>query len=427
MMPARWWHSGLMEPGPDVVVVGAGMAGLVCATELESRGLEVRILERADHIGGRIRTEIVDGFRCDVGFQLLNAAYPQVKRLIDVPALEMQLFAAGVRVHLGDRSAVLADPRRAPRLLAATLRSGLLDVRDILGLVRWALPTVIAPQRGARAVDQTLAESWAAAGVQGRLRREVLEPFLSGVLADDPALASAVFVRLLIRSFLLGTPGLPRAGMQALPEQLARRLRSRVETDTEVVGLGPGPAVRTAAGTIHARAVVVATDLQSASVLHLTPARATGGLTTWWFATPPGLPRDRLLCVDGRRGPVANTAIVSAAAPSYAPPGRDLVQLTTLDSAGLSDLQARSEAGRLWRTDTTAWDLLVRHDIPQALPLTRPPLQVRRPVELGDATFLCGDHQDTPSIQGAMASGHRAARAVIGLLDGHRSSASTQI
>lgn len=405
-----------MERGPDVVVVGAGVAGLVCAAELESGGLTVQVLERAERVGGRIRTERIDGFRCDVGFQLLNPAYPQVKRTVDVKALHLQQFAAGVRVDRGDRSVVLADPRREPRLLLDTLRSGLLDVRDVVGLVRWIAPTVIAPQKALRDPDRSLADAWDAVGVRGRLRRQVLEPFLSGVLAEDPAAASAHFVRLLIRSFLLGTPGLPRDGMQALPDQLARRLRTPVATGTEVVAVEPGVGVRTTGGSMRAAAVVVATDLPAATALDLTPARPSGGLTTWWFGTPAGLPRDRLLRVDGRRGPVVNTAVVSAAAPSYAPPGRDLVQLTTLSSAGLTDAQARREAGRLWHTDTDGWDLLVRHDVRNALPVTRAPLPVRREVARGDGLFVCGDHQDTPSTQGALASGHRAAQAVLASL-----------
>jgi hypothetical protein len=156
--------------------------------------------------------------------------------------------------------------------------------------------------------------------------------------------------------------------------------------------------------------------------MNLTQARVSGSLTTWWFATTgdgptTGVRDDRLLCVDGRRGPVANTAVVSAAAPSYAPPGRGLVQLTALTAAGVTDRQALAEAGRLWRTATTEWELLVRHDISNALPLTRAPLQPRRDVDLGDGIYLCGDHQDTPSIQGAMASGHRTANAVSRLLD----------
>lgn len=401
-----------MQTEADVVVIGAGVAGLVCTTDLQARGLDTLLVERADRVGGRIRTEQIDGFRCDVGFQLLNPAYPAVERLVDVAALSMQYFAAGVRVVRGADTVVLADPRRAPGLLPATLRSGLLDVREIAGLARWALPTLVAPQRSLRRPDHTLADALDRAGVRGPLRREVLEPFLSGVLATDPGPSSNRFVRLLIRSFLLGTPGLPREGMQALPNQLAGRLRQPVATEVRVLGVHAGPAVRTDAGSVRARAVVVATDLPDAVLLGRAASRPVGGLTTWWFGTPPGLGRDRLLRVDGQRGPVVNTAAVSAAAPSYAPPGRSLVELTTLSGAGLTDDQVRSQAGRLWQSDASDWDLLVRHDVPRALPVTSPPLPPRRPVELGGGVFLCGDHQDTPSIQGALVSGRRTATAV---------------
>ena len=397
------------------MVVGAGLAGLVCAADLQARGLEVVLVERTERVGGRIRTEQIDGFRCDVGFQLLNPAYPAVKRVVNVAALGMQYFAAGVRVVRGAGTAVLADPRRAPRLLPATLRSGLLDVGELVGLARWALPTLLAPQRSLRGPNRTLAQAWDRLGVRGPLRREVLEPFLSGVLAADPGSSSDQFVRLLVRSFALGTPGLPRGGMQALPEQLATRLVRPVETGMTVLGVDDdpkAPTVRTDAGSIRARAAVLGTDLDDAVELRRAAPRPVGGLTTWWFGTPADLGRDRLLRVDGQRGPVVNTAAVSAAAPSYAPPGRGLVELTTLSGAGLTDVQARAQAGRLWQTDPAGWDLLARHEVPRALPVTRPPLRPRRSVDLGGGIFLCGDHQDTPSIQGALVSGRRAAAAV---------------
>ena len=149
-----------------------------------------------------------------------------------------------------------------------------------------------------------------------------------------------------------------------------------------------------------------------------------GGLSTWWFSTPTPMPQDRLLVVDGDRGPVVNTAVVSAAAPSYAPAGRHLVQLTTLTGAGLSDAAARAEAARLWRTDAGEWDLLVRHDVTRALPKAAPPLDLDRSADLGDGVFVCGDHRDTPSIQGALASGQRAARAVTRALGARSATAS---
>ncbi|MGU3432883.1 FAD-dependent oxidoreductase [Actinomycetes bacterium M1A6_2h] len=128
------------------------------------------------------------------------------------------------------------------------------------------------------------------------------------------------------------------------------------------------------------------------------------------------MPQDRLLVVDGDRGPVVNTAVVSAAAPSYAPPGRALVQVTALAAAGLSDDAALDHARRLWGVDTGDWNVLIRHDVTRALPKSSPPLHVQQPVDLGDGLFVCGDHRDTPSIQGAMVSGRRAAAAVLARL-----------
>ena len=406
----------------DVVVVGAGLAGLVCAARLQRSGLETRLLEAADDIGGRVRTERIDGHLCDVGFQLLNPAYPAVRDLVDVEALDLQPFAAGVRVRSGDGSATLGDPRREPRLLAATLRSGLIRPREIAGLIRWATPALLGQDRIMRGRDESLDESLDAAGVRGPLRHRVLEPFLAGVLADDTGATSAAFARLLIRWFLLGTPALPADGMQALPAQLAGHLRQPAETGVRVQGVdadASGLTVRSSSGPISARAVVIATDVTDAADLGAARDPAPmGGLVTWWFSAPSGMPQDRLLVVDGDRGPVVNTAVVSAAAPSYAPPGRDLVQVTTLAGAGLSDAAARSEAARLWRCDVGAWDLLVRHDVTRALPRSRPPLDLTAPVDLGAGLFVCGDHRDTPSIQGALTSGRRTALAVVESLRG---------
>jgi glycine/D-amino acid oxidase-like deaminating enzyme len=404
----------------DVVVVGAGLAGLACATRLQRSGLAVRLLEASPEVGGRVRTDVVDGHLCDVGFQLLNPAYPALRDLVDLEALALQPFAAGVRVRRGGTTATLGDPRREPGLLAQTLRSGLLRPRELAALARWVAPVLGGERRILGRPDESLTESLDAAGVRGPLRRQVLEPFLAGVLADDRGTTSARYARLLVRWFLLGTPALPGDGMRALPTQLAAGLHRPAETGVRVVGLdrgSKGPAVRTETGSIGARAVVVATDVQDAVGLGaVAEAPPVGGLVTWWFSTPTGMPHDRLLVVDGDRGPVVNTAIVSSAAPTYAPPGRDLVQVTALSGAGLSDEAALAQAARLWQRDTDTWELLVRHDVVRALPQAVPPLEPSRSSTAGGGLFVCGDHRATPSIQGALSSGTRAADDVVAAL-----------
>jgi len=405
----------------DVVVVGAGLAGLSCARALHARGLDVQVLEAGPVVGGRVRSEHVDGFTLDRGFQVVNPAYPALRREIDVDALRLQSFLPGVAVRRADGLALLADPRRAPGALRETLGSGYLRVGELAALARWAAPALGPVRALETGPDTTLADSFRAAGVDGPLRSQVLEPFLAGVLADESGATSAAFVRLVVRSMLRGTPGIPLGGAGALPARLVAPL-PHVRTGVRVTGVDAVPggrAVRVDGTSVTARAVVVATDPSTAADLTGVPAPPMRGLhTTWWAAE--GVRRVEAVVVDGRRaGPVVNAALVSAAAPSSAPAGAQLVQATCVLAPGPADPAARPDpalvrrqAGEMLGADPRGWRELATHEITQALPATPPPLRVRQDVDLGDGLFVCGDHRDTPSQQGALVSGRRAARAV---------------
>ncbi len=409
----------------DVVVAGAGLAGLTCAATLTVRGYDVAVLEASDGVGGRVRTDVVDGFRCDRGFQLVNAAYPAVQRLIDVEALDLRTFDAGVALARGASSVVLADPVRSPHHLAATLRSGYLRPRELARFARWAAPALGSVTRLLHGPDATLDESLDAAGVHGRLRDEVWDPFITGVVAGDSGTSSATLVRLLLRAFLLGTPGVPAGGMVALPRQLEARLARPVELGTSVRSVrrvGGGVEVRSDASGLRAAAVVVATDPTAAGELTGVEAPRMKGLATYWFSTKESPFPSRLLMVDPlRRGPVVNTAVMTNVAPTYAPPGCHLVQATTLLAGGPAaddEVDVRRHLAMMYRGSVDDWELVVRHRVSNALPHQGPPLSVRQPVALGDGLFVAGDHRDTASIQGALVSGRRAAAAVDGYLAG---------
>jgi phytoene dehydrogenase-like protein len=405
----------------DVVVIGAGLAGLRCARALEEAGRTVVVLEAGEQVGGRVHTEKVDGFTVDRGFQVLNPAYPAVRRWVDADALALQQFGVGVLVRTAGGLRTLADPVRSPGTALATLRSGLLSPRDLAGLAWWLAPALADPKRSLAQSDSTLAEALDAAGVTGTLRR-VLDRFIAGVVVDSHGTTSANFTRLLLRMFTLGRPGLPEGGMNRLPRQLAGDLRDvRLQTPAHAVTSGDGVRVDTDTGRLTARAAVVATDTRTAAQLSGIPSRPTKGLVTWWYSADAPPVTDPLLVVDGRGtdgppGPVWNAAVVSNAAPSYAPPGRHLVQATTLldrPDGDAPDAEVRRHLGDMFGCDTTAWSVVVRHRIPDALPATPPPLRVASPVEAGAGVFVCGDHRDTASIQGALVSGQRAAEAVL--------------
>ncbi len=406
------------------MVVGAGLAGLRCALALHEGGYDVTVLEAADAVGGRIRTDVVDGFRADRGFQLLNPAYPALAGCVDVDALHLQSFAAGVTALTDDGPRRLAHPLREPRLVPTTLATGVRRPGELAAVARWLRPLLTPRPR--RTLSQVLdgrtqrsrAEALDRAGVDGLLRR-VLDRFLAGVLLEDGGSTADDYAQVLVWMFAKGVPGLPRDGMQALPEQLAARLAGRVRTGAPVEAVD-GTTVH-AGGTAHAaRAVVVATGGPEAAGLVGVPAPVTKGVVTTWWAADDAPRTGGLLHVDGRTrvgGPVVNCAVVSDAAPSYAPRGRRLLQASALLGPDRVPTEAdvrrhTSELLGVPLAEAARWEVLVRHEVPHALPAQPAPYTATKPVDLGDGRFVCGDHRDTGSIQGALVSGRRTAAAV---------------
>ena len=227
------------HPTAPVVVVGAGLAGLACAQWLSRAGVEVVVYEASDAVGGRVRTDLVDGFRCDRGFQLINPAYPVLDHVLDVAELDLRAFDAGVMASLGSERWILADPRRRPTALAETLRAPLGTTAEKLRFARWAARSLLPVRRRRPRPDTTLADDLDAAGITGLLRTGVVDPFLAGVLAERDGTSSAQFAALLVRSFVLGSPSVPSLGMSRLPELIAAslpagavRLSTRVQSVT---------------------------------------------------------------------------------------------------------------------------------------------------------------------------------------------------
>lgn len=400
----------------DVVVAGAGLAGLSAARLLAEAGREVLLLEAGDAPGGRVRTDRIEGVQLDRGFQLLNPSYPEVRRTIDLGALALHQFEAGAVVATGDSRFAVGDPRRAPRDLPSTLRLPLGSLREKLAFVRWALEVGFGPvERIKSRPDRSLAEALRHRGIDGSLADGVLRPFLGGVLGEDELRTSAVFAELLVRSFLRGTPALPAGGMQALPEQLAACLAPGVLRLNVRVHAVHGRGVETDRGSVSARAVVVATDPRTAAALVELPEPLMRGLTTFYHLAPEPPSTRALLHLDAdRRGPLVNTAVITNAAPSYAP-GRTLLAATVLGSDGSAETAAaaRRHAGIIYGIDPASWELVATYEIADALPDTPAGTPLRKNVSLGDGLFIAGDHRDTASIQGALVSGRRAAEAVL--------------
>jgi phytoene dehydrogenase-like protein len=407
-------------PEVDVVIVGGGLAGLAAARRLDRAGVDWLLVEASDRLGGRVATDLIDGWRLDRGFQVLNTAYPRVPALADIAALDMRYFTPGVLVRRGGSLHRLENPLREPLAAAKSLGSGVGSLGDRLKFAALAARcATTSPAKLLAAPETTAQEMLRRAGLSHRIIEEVLRPFLSGVFGDRSLDTSSHVLAMVLRSFARGRIGVPAAGMAALPAAVAGPLPfPQLLVGARTLSVGPGLVV-TEGGEIHARAIIVATDpVAAAQLIPALPQPDMRALTTFYFGADRAPLDEPTLLLDGdRREIVANTVVMSNAAPEYAPAGKSLIAASMVGAtapSGASEAVVRTELARMYGVPTDDWQLLEVVVLPGALPAAPAPQHsLRKPVNLGDGLFVAGDHRDSPSIQGALAGGWRTAGAVL--------------
>ncbi|WP_406387705.1 NAD(P)/FAD-dependent oxidoreductase [Streptomyces sp. NBC_00887] len=401
---------------PLTVVVGAGLGGLACALDLCRSGQQVALLESSDGVGGRMRTDRRDGFLLDRGFQVFNTSYPQVKRRLDLPSLRLRPFTPGIIAHTSKGPVRLADPTRQPRRAGTLLPGRALTARDLAAMAALTARDAVLPVGPLkRRPDRSTAATLSRAGLSDEAVTEILRPFLAGVFLEDRLETSARFFHLVWRSMVRGTLCLPAHGIGAVPAQLARCLPDGVlRLETPVAAVTPSGVLLADGRELSATSVVVATDAVTATRLMPGSAVPDGRTVTTYYHAAMGTPlAEPTLVVDGS-GAVLNTCVLTEVAPTYAPPGTALISSSVLgrDRPGVDGAVLR-RLSELYGTDTSGWQQVGVYTVDGALPVMEPPWPLSRTTRFGPGRYVCGDHRATGSVQGAMASGTRAAREVM--------------
>ncbi len=417
----------------DCIVVGAGLAGLACARELHRAGRRVVVLEASDRVGGRVATDSVDGFRIDRGFQVYNDAYPEGLRQLDLEGLRLGRFEAGAIIAEGGRLRRLADPWRNPAVALGAVLARTVGIADGLRMARLRCDVLarlraggLDPDTPVAHAERTTAEELAARGFSPAFVRRFFVPFFGGVFLERSLETAAPVFLFDFAMFAIGRASLPAGGMEAIPLQLAAGLPpGAVQTGTAraieagVVELADGR-------RLMARDVVLAVDRAAAAAI--LPEAARGGWgnrqdkSTRLIAfaadrSPLGSPT--LVVGADAAGPIDNLSVPSDVAAGYAPAGGAVVTVSVrhgYDAEGESLTTAvRDQAAGWFGSQARSWRELATVHVRNALPDESPTARRLRPKgpRIGEGLWICGDHCGSASINGALASGRRAAEAVL--------------
>lgn len=415
---------------PQVVIIGAGLAGLSCAKRLAENGVKTLILEATDRVGGRVRTDVVDGFTLDHGFQVLLTAYPACRELLDYSELRLCPFEPGALVRFRDQFALLGDPWRRPGQAIRTAFSPLGTLGD-----KWRIAKLRSTSRRGTLDDlyqrphEPTIDRLRRLGFTEPFIDRFFRPFLGGVFLDPSLRVSSRMMEFVFRMFAEGDIALPAEGMAAIPRQLADSLpRGTIRFGQGVEAIEDGTIHLTGGGQMTPKTIVVATESTAAAQIVGVPQLETRWLHTvnHYFAADGSPDRRRMLMLAGDEyrvpgacpetdlaGHRIGTAVVlSDVAPHYAPAGQALISVSTTaeathDVTGAGLREVRDQLRQWFGGDVSRWRHLRSYSIPYALPV-HSLNNIKSPLANGNI-ILCGDYCETPSIQGAMNSGLRAA------------------
>lgn len=409
-----------MEKKTDVLIIGAGLAGLTAAKVLKAAGISIKIIEASDGIGGRVRTDSVNGFLLDRGFQVLLTAYPETRRFLDYKKLDLKTFNPGALLLGAKGISEIGDPLRRPSSLWSTLRSSAGTFADKFRMLRLKL------KLGLKSIDQIFLAPEISTkmyldqqGFSEGMVSQFFKPFMTGIFLETELATSSRMFEFVFKMFSEGDAAVPAKGMGMIPEQLAEDLTTEeLKLNEQVTAIEHGQVITAAGSTYKASFVLIATNELDLPVPFQKQVMSWNKVVTMYFTAkkaPFGKPLIGLNTTAS--GLVNNIAVMNSVSPDYSTNGDALISVSIIaDVSDLSEAQLQAQIIReiaVWYPDALNWEHLKSYRINYALPNDEQITNEPHTIRLNEYCYICGDHLMNGSINAAMKSGRLGAEEII--------------
>lgn len=405
----------------STVIIGGGISGLTCAKYLNEKGYSFMLLEGSDALGGRVRTDKVDGFLLDRGFQILLTNYPEAKKILNYNNLDLKYFGSGAMIKAEKGFMKMENPFRNKMAYLTMAFSSVGSLSDKLKIRKFANELAEIPDDEFFKMEATDTLTFLRNyGWSEKMINNFFKPFYGGVFLENDLVTSSNFFQFTFKQFFKGDAAIPADGMQAIPEQIAEMLpRNSIRKNARVKGFEGNQIFLDGGEVITADRIVVATDPKTSDkLLGETNERAYNITTcTYFSAETSPLKGEKFIALNpNRRGVVHNVCVPSDISVHYGNAGKSLISVST---QGLEKLDERNLTNRIKRelfdwfgASVNVWKHLKTYHIPESLVQYRAGSE-RQNSKLGDNLYRCGDYLAYPSLNAAMQTGREVAQMIM--------------
>ena len=406
----------------QAIIIGGGLAGLTAARTLQEKGIEFTLLEATDRVGGRVKTDIEDGFRFDRGFQVLLTAYPEAKRWLDYKKLDLRTFTPGAMLLLpSGKTECIGDPLRDPSSLFSTVFSSAGSLGDkfkILSLKN-RLASLSIEEIFNQEEKTTMEVLKGDYGFSQKMIDLFFQPFFAGIFLEKELTTSRRMFDFVFKMFGKGHGAIPNLGMEEISKQLAAPIKNAIKINAEVERI-EGQKVHLKNGdSLSAPNIIVATEA-TGMIQALTSVKKEFQSTTHLHFAAEEAPINKpIIALNTSKNRFTNNVcVINNVAPAYSPKGKNLISISVVGKMNLGQKElvsaARKELSMWFGNAVEKWELLKCHEVKYALPNQQTVTNFKgdAPFKIRDGLYLAGDWKFNGSINAAMQSGRLAAETV---------------
>ena len=402
----------------NIYIIGAGISGLITALELEKANFKPTIIEATNGVGGRVKTDTVDGFQLDQGFQVLLEAYPKVKQFLDYKALELQTLLPGAVIFKNGTPTTIGDPLRAISLFIPTLTSNIGSVKDKLTIFKLNLELKNKSIEAIFNAEQTTTLHYLKAkGFSDRIINNFFKPFFSGIFLETELRTSSVMFQFVYKMFGEGLAVIPKNGIQAIPNQLQSKLKNTTfKFNTKVKAVEENRIILEDGSVIETDAIVIATE--ASKLLNLKQEMNWKSCDNLYFEVERNTLKKPIIgLIADEKAIINNIFSLQVLKQKNSITNNHLLSVTVVKQHHLNETELIQKVISELKTycNITTKRFIKRYEIKQALPdlklvrYTKDYLKYKH----SDSIYLTGDTELNGSLNAAMSSGEAVAKQII--------------